>query len=66
MRCGFNVTPRPIYHRERLGILLVGAGWAQGQVWTSARMLASTGILSQDCPTRAVPYTDYAIPAYST
>jgi hypothetical protein len=66
MGWGINATLRPIYLREWLGIHLTGAGWVQEQVWTSASKLASTGILSPDSPIRAVPYTDYAIPAYST
>jgi hypothetical protein len=66
MGWGINAKTRPIYLREWLSLRLIGAGWAQVQFWTSASTLASTWILSPDCPIRAVLYTDYAIPAYST
>ena len=44
-----NVTPRPLYSRERYPVPIVQAtGWDPGPVWTSAENLASTGIRSPD------------------
>jgi hypothetical protein len=58
-----NVTPQPLYPRERDPVPIVQeAGWAPGPVWTGAENFAPTGILSPDRPARSC--TDYAIPAH--
>ena len=46
-----NVTPRPLYPRERDPVLTVQeAGWAPGPVGTGGENLALTGIGSPDHP----------------
>jgi len=49
-----NVTPLPLYPRERDPVpILQEAGWAPGPVWTGAENLSPTGILSPDRPARS-------------
>jgi len=48
-----NVTPRPLYPRERPGAHCIG-GWVDpGPVWTGAENIANTGIRSPDRPARS-------------
>ena len=58
-----NVTPRPVYRRERETLPTeYGAGWAPGPVWTGAENLElPTGF----CQTVENHYTDWAIPTHS-
>ena len=54
-RCGWvvNVTPRPLYPRERCPVpVLQEAGWDAGSVCTGAENLASAGIRSPGRPAR--------------
>ena len=49
-------TPRPgpLYPQEKYPVPIAqGAGWAPGQVWTSAENFARTGIRSTDRPARS-------------
>ena len=49
-----NATFRPLYPRERDPVLIVqGAVWALGPVWTGAENLVPTGIRSPDRPARS-------------
>jgi hypothetical protein len=55
-RCGWviNAMPHPLYTRERdLVPILQEAGQAPEPAWTGEENLASTGILSPDCPLRS-------------
>jgi hypothetical protein len=53
MGCVVSITPRPLYPRERPRTHLQEAGWAQGPVWTCAKILALTRIRSPDRPARS-------------
>ena len=49
-----NVTPQPLYPRERDPVpILQEAGWAPEPVWTGAENLAFTGIRSPVHPARS-------------
>ena len=49
-----NVTPRPLYPRERDPVPIVeGAGWTQVPLWTCTKNLAPSGIRSPDRPARS-------------
>jgi hypothetical protein len=46
-----NVTPQPLYTRERPGAncgIVCGVGWASGPDWTGEENLATTWIRSPD------------------
>ena len=60
-----NVTPRPLYPRERYPVPIVQeAGWAPGPVWTDAENLAPPpGFDSRTVQPVVSRYTDWAIPA---
>jgi len=61
-----NVTPGPLYLRERQPIPVVQEnGWAPGLVWTGTENLAPTGNRSLDRPSLAYHYTYWAIPAHA-
>jgi hypothetical protein len=48
---GVSFTPRALFIPGKDTVLILQeAGWAPGQVWTSAENLASTGIRSPDRP----------------
>jgi hypothetical protein len=52
--CLVNVTPRPLYPRERDPVSTVEeAGWAPGPVWTGAENFFFAGIRSPDRPSRS-------------
>jgi hypothetical protein len=47
----FNVTPRPLYSREREPITIVQeAGWVSGSLWIGTENLATIGVLTLDRP----------------
>jgi hypothetical protein len=51
---GVSVTPRPLFTPGKDPVPIVQeAGWAQGPVWTGAKNLTPTGILSPDRPARS-------------
>ena len=58
----FNVTPRPLYPRERDPVPIVwDAGWVTGPVWKCVENLIPTGIRSPIIQPIASHYTDCAI-----
>jgi hypothetical protein len=62
-----NVTPRPLYPRERDPVPIVQeAEWAPGPVWTGAENPPLPGFDPRTVQLVASRYTDYAIPAHST
>jgi hypothetical protein len=48
-----NITPRPLYPREKPGTHCTGGWVGPGPVWTSAKNLAPNGIPSPDRPARS-------------
>ena len=50
---GQHYDPAGLLRVKRTGTLRKDAGWVQGQVWTGAEILASTGIRSPDRKTRS-------------
>jgi hypothetical protein len=59
-----NVTPRPVYLRERdPAPLAQDARLTSRPVWTGAENSAPTGVRSPDSPAVASRYIDYAIRA---
>jgi hypothetical protein len=49
-----NATPRPLYPGVRDTVPIIKeAGWAPGSIWTTAEILAPTGIRSRGHPARS-------------
>ena len=62
-----NVTPRPLYHREREPVPMIQVAWCDPEsVWTGAENLAPIGIRSPYRPVLYSPLGLHSLPQDET